>query len=136
VTRDEFLKQLCVSAEQDAQMASEVARKIALVAGAGCWALRTTEFRFPDYILYALALLAAFFVVDVFHYFLAGGLTSHLFNLVDARINPLEGDDAQRKWNKYRVIITLPYCAKLIILVAVYAFMAAEIFHRIPQPSL
>jgi hypothetical protein len=49
-------------------------RKLAFAAAAICWLFRSSEYQFPQLILWALGLIIAFFICDILQYLIAAVL--------------------------------------------------------------
>lgn len=126
MTRDEYLSQLRDRASKQSFLASEVARKLGYVAGAGGWLFKNENFQFPYLILIALAFLCGYFILDILQYLVGWKLSSKLFYLVSSK-NPLPPEAEQIITNKHRIILDNIFFSKLMFLLVCYCFMIGEI---------
>lgn len=129
MTRDEYLVQLRDRTSRQSFLASEVARKLGYVAGAGCWMFRNESFQFPSLILIALAFLCGYFFIDVLQYVVGWKLSTKLFDLVSCK-PPLPPEAEKIVSKKHRIILDKIFFSKTIFLLISYFFIIAEIAYR------
>ena len=129
LTRNEYLAKLYDKCSRQSFLASDVARKLAFAAGAGCWVLRSDDLQFPILILMAFCVLCVFFILDISQYFSTWQNGVKLFDLMNAE-TPLPPNAERLISVRHRKIANNFFSAKMIFLFLTYFFMALEVINR------
>ena len=127
MTYDEYCTALSERASDQSATASEVARKLAFVAGAACWIFRNEDFQFPTLILIAFGMLCGFFVLDLAQYVTSWRLSVRLLDLVSGDLPP-GAEAAVDRRNRQK--LDRIFLAKMVALLLVYLAIALEVLSR------
>jgi hypothetical protein len=112
---------------------TEHSRKLAFAVAAICWFFRTPQITFPPAILWSLALLICFFVLDVLHYFIGAFFVRLFLEHHEKAHYEKTGTELKEipkpRWVDYPA--TFFFITKTLVLLSSFVALGTEFYYRI-----